>query len=168
MAITADDGLLLNFDLNVGAIKSKPIFKGGKWKDRLIAKRGIRHREKKIASGVNAVATKERARTGILNEDKIDGQTNGQSNEQIGDVDQVNHTPAPPSKRPRLMSNATPSSVLKPSTEITSSLFTSNPTPKSVSTTNATQSAPLPPSNAPLPSSLTKSFTALGLSPTLA
>ena len=161
MAVMADDGLLLNFDFNVTAIESKPIFKGGKWKDRLIAKRGTRYRERRIASGVNAVATNEQSRKERPNEEGNFPRPIGSSNNANDDSDR-------PLKRPRLTANTVSYSTLKPSTEVISSLFTSNPTSKPSPALKATQFAPLPPSNAPLPSSLTNSFTALGFSPLLA
>lgn len=41
----ADDGMIMNFDLGDAPLVVKPSFKGGKWKDRLTAKKVHKHRE---------------------------------------------------------------------------------------------------------------------------
>src|SRR5271154_5906316 len=46
----ADDGMLLNFDFDNVPINTKASFKGGRWKDRLIAKRAARYQASKATS----------------------------------------------------------------------------------------------------------------------
>ena len=48
-AAMADDGMLLNFDLGDSPLISKQTFQGGRWKDRLAAKKVARHRLNKIS-----------------------------------------------------------------------------------------------------------------------
>jgi ATP-dependent RNA helicase DDX31/DBP7 len=56
-----DDGMLMNFDLGDAAITAKPTFKGGRWKDRLTAKKVAQHRETKfVGKGANSVPMKAR------------------------------------------------------------------------------------------------------------
>ena len=145
----ADDGLLMNFALGDDLLGVKPVFKGGRWKDRLQAKKSLQRRKKgdnsgsRALTGSNAVPTKPKE----LLEDQ---------------------TPRP-AKKQRLngtqsMSNKTSSK----SKEVVSSLFTYNPGSKSsVSTQTQIDQVPAPePSNAPLPAS-TSPFASLGLSPFL-
>lgn len=145
----ADDGLLMNFALGDDLLGVKPVFKGGRWKDRLQAKKSLQRRKKgdnngsKALTGSNAVPTKPK---------------------------EVLEDQAPrPAKKQRLngnqpMSNKTST---KPK-EVISSLFTYNPSSKSsVSTQTQTEQVAAPePSNAPLPASASP-FTSLGLSPFL-
>jgi len=44
----ADDGMLMNFDLGDAPLIAKPTFKGGRWKDRLSAKKVAKHREARM------------------------------------------------------------------------------------------------------------------------
>ena len=147
--IMADDGLLMNFALNDDLLGVKSVFKGGRWKDRLQAKKSLQRRKQrdnsgsKALTGSNAVPTKPRE---VLD-------------------DQVSR----PAKKQRLnginpQSNKTST---KPK-EVVSSLFTYNPSSKSsASTQMQTEQVSAPePSNAPLPASASP-FTSLGLSPFL-
>ena len=145
----ADDGLLMNFALGDDLLGVKPVFKGGRWKDRLQAKKSLQRRKKgdnggsKALTGSNAVPTKPRE---VLE-------------------DQASR----PAKKQRLNGNQPISNKTstKPK-EVISSLFTYNPSSKSsVSTQTQTEQVPAPePSNAPLPASASP-FTSLGLSPFL-
>ncbi|KAK0512128.1 hypothetical protein JMJ35_005256 [Cladonia borealis] len=145
----ADDGLLMNFALGDDLLGVKSVFKGGRWKDRLQAKKSLQRRKKgnnsgsKALTGSNAVPTKPK--------EVVD--------------DQVPR----PAKKQRLngttfMSNKTST---KPK-EVVSSLFTYNPSSKvPASTQTQSEQVPAPePSNAPLPASASP-FTSLGLSPFL-
>ena len=145
----AEDGLLMNFAIDDAPLNTKPVFKGGRWKDRLQAKKSLQRRGQKQQSngaltGVNAIPTKNR----ILPD---------QSKEH------------PSAKRQKTsISSAHNQQFSAPRTDVISSLFTSNPTSKS----NAKEEIPdndfVPlPSNAPLPEGASQ-FTTLGLSPTLA
>ena len=145
----ADDGLLMNFALGDDLVGVKSVFKGGRWKDRLQAKKSLQRRKKgdnsgsKALTGSNAVPTKPK---GVLD-------------------DQVSR----PAKKQRLNGNTLTSNKTstKPK-EVVSSLFTYNPSSKSsASTQTQTEQIPAPePSNAPLPASAFP-FTSLGLSPFL-
>ena len=144
----ADDGMLLNFSVQDALLGVKPVFKGGRWRDRLQAKRSHQQRKERNAgnrtlTGSNAVPTKPKET----------------SNEEI----------SRPAKRQRI-TGANPRSTntsTKPK-EIISSLFTYNPNAKSSkSLQTQAEDAPTPePSNAPLPATASP-FTSLGLSPYL-
>jgi ATP-dependent RNA helicase DDX31/DBP7 len=47
----ADDGMLMNFDLGDSPLTTKASFKGGRWKDRLTAKKVAKHRQTKAQGG---------------------------------------------------------------------------------------------------------------------
>lgn len=145
----ADDGLLMNFALGDDLLGVKSVFKGGRWKDRLQAKKSLQRRKKgdnsgsKALTGSNAVPTKPK---------------------EVFDDEVLR-----PAKKQRL--NGTASTTNKTSTkpkEVVSSLFTYNPTSKSSASaqTQTEQVPPSEPSNAPLPASASP-FTSLGLSPFL-
>ncbi|KAK7538230.1 ATP-dependent RNA helicase DBP7 [Phyllosticta citribraziliensis] len=55
-----DDGMLLNFDLGDAAIVARPSFKGGRWKDRLTAKKAVLRRQKKTNPQEEAEDTQDR------------------------------------------------------------------------------------------------------------
>ena len=146
----ADDGLLMNFSIGDGILSIKAVFKGGRWKDRLTAKKRAQHRNQKTQTsgpftGSNAVPT-------IIK----DTETNGSR----------------PAKRQKLNGPATSrpkQSKDKPAQEVVSSLFSSNPSttapPKEANPSDDVP--PSAPSNAPLSSAL-DTFTSLGLSSALA
>ncbi len=145
----ADDGLLMNFALSDDLLGVKSVFKGGRWKDRLQAKKSLQRRKQrdnsgnKALTGSNTVLTKPK--------EVLDDQASR------------------PAKKQRL--NGTNPNSNKTSTkpkEVVSSLFTYNPSSKSsASTQTQTEQVPAPePSNAPLPASASP-FTSLGLSPFL-
>ncbi|KAF2755315.1 ATP dependent RNA helicase [Pseudovirgaria hyperparasitica] len=151
----ADDGMLLNFDIGDGIIAAKSTFKGGRWKDRMSAKRsaGYRRRlENTPATGVNA------ARKPNRESEHSDSETGARS-----------------AKRQRLDgniggSNGLPSSKTNskgPQREVISSLFTYNPKSTTTSTAQTHEEAHVEPSNAPLNSEL-DTFTSLGLTASLA
>lgn len=148
----ADDGMLMNFSVGEESLGTKAVFKGGRWRDRLQARKSSQRRREKhqtngTLTGSNAVPTKTR-------ETNID--------EEI----------SRPAKRPKV--NGAPSAHSrnnhansKPH-EVVSSLFTYNPPTKSLAPKETqAEDAPDPlPSNAPLDASLS-TFTSLGLSPFL-
>ena len=55
----ADDGMLLNFDLGDSPLIPKQTFQGGRWKDRLAAKKVARHRLSKISNPQPHPSTRE-------------------------------------------------------------------------------------------------------------
>lgn len=149
----ADDGMLLNFDLGDAPLVTKQTFKGGRWKDRLTAKKAAQRREKKTANpdATNGTEPADQTDPRPVKRQRVDDQfaqpwTNG--------------APARP--------NAA-ASKKGPQKQFVSSLFTFNPE-------STTQNEPklemetdeqFAPSNAPLSAEL-ETFTSLGLSPTLA
>ena len=145
----ADDGMLMNFSVGEDSLGIKPVFKGGRWRDRLQAKKSLQRRREKnqtngTLTGSNAVPTKTR-------EIGTDEESLRPAKRQ-----KVNGAPSAQSRNSHAKS--------KPH-EVVSSLFTYNPSTKS-STAKETQTedAPAPfPSNAPLDANLS-SFTSLGLS----
>ncbi|KAL9065852.1 MAG: hypothetical protein Q9161_007960 [Pseudevernia consocians] len=148
----ADDGMLMNFSIGEDSIGTKAVFKGGRWRDRLQAKKSSqRRREKNQANGTltgsNAVPTKTR-------ETNIAEEVSRPAKRQ-----KINGAPSAHSRNSHANS--------KPH-EVVSSLFTYNPSTKSSAPEKPqTEDAPDPlPSNAPLDASLS-TFTSLGLSPFL-
>ncbi|EEQ30806.1 ATP-dependent RNA helicase dbp7 [Microsporum canis] len=161
----ADDGMLMNFDVGDGIISSQQKFKGGKWKDRLVAKKIADHRHKKSKQPYTA--------------------ENGSQGTRRGERDHGGASNRPP-KRQRLNngdfqpSTATITGVSNnsgskyatgPQRQVISSLFSYNPVPTTVSmadTSTVQDDAEAPKaSNAPLIDGI-DTFTSLGLSPELA
>lgn len=148
----ADDGMLMNFSVGEDPLQTKVVFKGGRWRDRLQAKKSSQRRREKnqtngTLTGSNAVPTKTK-------ETKTDEESSRPAKRQ-----RVNGAPSAHSRNNH--ANSRPH-------EVVSSLFTYNPStkplaPKETQTEDA--SDPLP-SNAPLDASLS-TFTSLGLSPFL-
>lgn len=145
----ADDGMLMNVTIGVDSLGAKPVFKGGRWKDRLQAKKSLKRRTEKkdtigTLTGSNAVPTQTRE---PISHDEFARP----AKKQKLDGDAHSHT----------RSNNT---TTKPK-EVVSSLFTYNPTskPTAPSRTQAEDVPVPPPSNAPLPASASP-FTSLGLS----
>ena len=145
----ADEGMLVNFALGEDPLKPKPIFKGGKWRDRLQAKRSLKTRKPRNSpptdalTDSNALPTKPRP---IADKENLERP----HKKQTTDDNRVLHT--------------------KASSDVTSSLFTSNPTSKATPEKKLQRRendlADAEPSNAPLPPHL-HNFTSLGLSSTL-
>ena len=144
----ADEGLLLNFSVEDFIVGPKPVFRGGRWKDRLRAKYSVENRRRRqrgegSSTGSNAfpqvveepTSTTELAPTRPSKRQKL-GDSTGGHNKQI----------------PR---------------EVISSLFTSNPISKTPVEEHHGDTLPISPSNAPLSNSL-HTFTTLRLSPVLA
>lgn len=148
----ADDGMLLNFDLGDATLVSKPTFKGGRWKDRLTAKKAAVRREKKIASPQTATLDDSAAHNDPrpVKRQRVDDQY-GQSG--------PNGVPARNNQAPAR--NGPPKQVV-------SSLFTYNPVSTTKNETREPESEEtIAPSNAPLSPEL-ETFVKLGLSPNLA
>ena len=148
----ADDGMLMNFSVGEDPLRIKAVFKGGRWRDRLQAKKSLQRRREKsqtneTLTGSNVVPTKARAA-------KTDEDISRPAKRQ-----KVHGTPVAHSRNNHANS--------KPH-EVVSSLFTYNPSTKiQAPKKTQTKDAPDPlPSNAPLDASLS-TFTSLGLSPFL-
>ena len=153
----ADDGMLMNLAVDAAPLKINTVFKGGSWKARLQAKKtSQRRRESKpesklerngLLTGVNAIPTQPRPPLLETQESR-------------------------PSKRQKLCEphghSMKPHNRTAKSTEVVSSLFTSNPKSKALPSEkeNVNDDPALEPSNAPLPATASP-FTSLGLSASL-
>ena len=148
----ADDGMLMNFSIGEDPLRTKSVFKGGRWKDRLQAKKSLQRRREKRnkdepLTGSNAVPTNLKE---IVSSHDVSRPAKGQKL----NGDQHTHTKA---------NNTTTQTQ-----EVVSSLFTYNPKSKPQATilTKTEEKTAPEPSNAPLPASASP-FTSLGLSPFL-
>ena len=144
----ADDGMLVNFSLSDEIIRSKPVFKGGRWRDRLSAKRSIRPRlPKPTPTESDSTPTTPHPTEGV-----VEGTTD-------------------PLLRPSKRQKLEPRSRTAPKNsnaekEIISSLFTYNPSAQAPAKNDQEDEQIAEPSNAPLPDGI-ETFTSLGLSTTL-
>jgi ATP-dependent RNA helicase DDX31/DBP7 len=168
----AEDGMLLNFAVEDNAIRSQPKFKGGSWKDRMIAKKVAHHRrERNIRpEGKGEVAAyreqKVTARDAVHEE--FPNQRPAKRRREGGAFTPASTRSAALNPRPNLQDRPQAQNSSKPR-EVISSLFSYNPKPSTapaVPIEDAGQAAAQP-SNAPLVDGI-DTFTSLGLSPTLA
>ncbi|RYO98929.1 hypothetical protein DL764_006962 [Monosporascus ibericus] len=155
----AESGMLLNFDIGDVALKKQVKFTGGYWRDRVRAQRAAKKGLQGPSSGSN-------------NTPLPDHRRDRRETDAFGDDDR-------PSKRQRTetadqngqRARRYDTGSLHPGTSgtgskpggVTSRLFTSNPTPKTVFEHPVEESEPAKPSNAPL-SEDAANFHALGLS----
>lgn len=150
----ADDGLLVNFAIgDAGILESQAIFRGGRWKDRLTAKKIAEHRRKKPRIEPSSTTGSK----AVLSTAKAIAATKDSS--------------VPNNSRPlKRQKLNTDTSNTRPR-EIVSSLFSSNPTSEPAQKNKEHSldeiAASTVPSNAPLLDSI-HTFTSLGLSPLLA
>jgi ATP-dependent RNA helicase DDX31/DBP7 len=168
----ADDGMLLNFALQDTAIKSQPKFKGGSWKDRMIAKKLAHHRRDKNARPNHANHAAVQDARGVKSlrtgeEEFLDSRPTKRRREN-GEFQPAGSREAALHPRPNLQDRPQTHPASKPR-EIISSLFSYNPRPSSVpdAPMEGGDHASAQPSNAPLVDGI-DTFTSLGLSPTLA
>ncbi|KAI1413824.1 DEAD-domain-containing protein [Hypoxylon sp. FL1857] len=155
----ADGGMLLNFEIGDAPLKKQVKFTGGRWRDRLHAQRSARKGRDARASSANSTPLSNDRRDRRVAESQHDHderpakrqRTFGESN---GRLEHPN---------PNTKSGNAPS---KPG-GVTSRLFTSNPTPRTVFEDPVEETEPTKPSNAPL-SDGAENFHALGLSPRIA
>lgn len=165
----ADDGMLLNFDIGDAAISLKPTFKGGKWKDRLKAKRSANRspRKPKISSDEPAKLP-ERKSEQKSSSLEASGERNFKRQRKDGEF-----RPATNNSGPRFIHNTdseapkTRDANKSQAKQYVTSLFTFNPESVTKEQIPSTQEEKVEPSNAPLTSEL-DTFTSLGLSSTLA
>lgn len=169
----ADDGLLLNFSIGDALLAAKPKFKGGKWKDRLTAKKVSRHRQQKIFNPKTVVAdgtvSNNLPNAGVG--DPAGGDLNAGRSVKRQKLDQGSK-PAPSWYGPEATGHKARGRPSAPGRgkpqEFVSSLFSYNPAAKAPAEKEVGEE--LPPaeaSNAPLIDGL-DTFTSLGLSPTIA
>ncbi|KAF2458884.1 P-loop containing nucleoside triphosphate hydrolase protein [Lineolata rhizophorae] len=148
----ADDGMMLNMVDDGSAFRALPVYKGGHWKDRLTARKAAQHYQKRVATQKQTEADAARAA-------KRRRVEKTESDEAVPERHVATTIPIAPKPPPN--ADEQPKQFI-------SSLFTSNPVPKTqAEETNAVDRDPVMPSNAPLDDGLSN-FTALGLSPTLA
>lgn len=150
----ADDGLLVNFAIgDAGILESQAIFRGGRWKDRLTAKKIAEHRRKKPRIEPSSTTGSK----AVLSTAKAIAATKDSS--------------VPNNSRPLKRQKLNTDTSNTHPHEIVSSLFSSNPTsePAQKNKENSLDeiAASTFPSNAPLLDSI-HTFTSLGLSPLLA
>ncbi|KAK3317996.1 P-loop containing nucleoside triphosphate hydrolase protein [Apodospora peruviana] len=137
----ADDGMLLNFELGDAPLTSQVKFKGGRWRDRVKAQNSVKRQQNPTAAD-DASRANKRQRT-------EDGPLMGGRDPKLA--------------RTANTSDRIPSQAMKTG-QISSSLFTSNPTAvTSFDDAPAEEAEPAKPSNAPLTEEA-ENFLALGLS----
>ncbi|KAH8681767.1 P-loop containing nucleoside triphosphate hydrolase protein [Xylariales sp. PMI_506] len=149
----ADDGMLLNFEIGDAPLKPQVKFAGGRWRDRVHAQRSAKNdgsgKSWDGANGTPLDNARRINRTGEIGDRPVKRQrTSGDSSE-----DHTGHG-RNPSWGGHIFS--------KPG-QVSSRLFTSNPTPKTVFEDVVEETEPAKPSNAPL-SEEAENFHALGLS----
>ncbi|KAI9836666.1 MAG: ATP-dependent RNA helicase dbp7 [Sarea resinae] len=160
----ADDGMLLNFSVGDGPLSSTPTFKGGRWKDRVAAKKVARHKQQRAS----ARPVEEDNATAIDHAD--DERT---SNPRPPKRQRVSWDPDDPPAGRRSLAHSGRSLEQNPRDnkphQVVSSLFSFNPTPTSTieKSNDQADGNNIEPSNAPLPDGI-DTFTSLGLSPLLA
>ena len=148
----AEDELLINFAPDDNVLKSAAHYTGGRWKDRLIARKTAGPRPRK------SLPTQR------------DGYA---SNEQGDEADATlaSDSVQPPSKKQKGIDGhaitARHKAHLNGSKVVISSLFTYNPSPQNPTVGNKEELSPVTPSNAPLLDGI-DTFLSLGLSNTLA
>ncbi|KAK2880065.1 ATP-dependent RNA helicase dbp7 [Arthroderma sp. PD_2] len=161
----ADDGMLMNFDVGDGIISSQQKFKGGKWKDRLVAKKIADHRHKKSQQPHTAENNSQGARRGEGDHGGAPNRPPKRQRLNNGDFQPSSATVTGTSN------NASSRYANGPQREVISSLFSYNPVATTASPTDVTTAqddTEVPKaSNAPLVDGI-DTFTSLGLSPELA
>ena len=136
--------MLVNFTTGDEAWNVKPVFKGGRWRDRLHA----RHTLRKSRGELN--------NTGVTGSGKE------------ADSGEANEPPTKRQKTLRVATNSAAKAQRDQPGEIISSLFSYNPEPTTTSKRDVQENEiPAKPSNAPLPGGA-ENFTSLGLVPPLA
>ncbi|KZF23149.1 DEAD-domain-containing protein [Xylona heveae TC161] len=169
----ADDSMLVNFAIDDSGLAPNLSFKGGRWKDRLTAKKAARRRLDRLGQRTD----KHDALDNDLRND-------GRKLQAVTDAENENWRPIKRQRRdnrgeresipfaPNTLQN--PTSKSKVATrdkalpqQFVSSLFSSNPEPKTELTNEPEDDGSAKPSNAPLTGEL-DTFTSLGLSPGLA
>ncbi|KAH8158642.1 hypothetical protein CIB48_g9603 [Xylaria polymorpha] len=165
-------GLLLNFDLTDQPLKRQVKYTGGRWRDRVSAQRSAKRNGDGQSTTTNAtpLATNRRDRNPSLPDDVADDRpakrqrVHGDSRPDRPDASSRSLSYMT-GKLPPGSINAGPKNTYQGNKPggVTSRLFTSNPTPKTVFEDPVEDVEPATPSNAPL-SDEAETFHALGLS----
>ncbi|WEW57715.1 ATP-dependent RNA helicase dbp7 [Emydomyces testavorans] len=164
----SEDGMLLNFSLDDNIIKPQQRFKGGTWKDRLVAKKIAVKRQHKVRQAANSGDSKS---DNVQDANKIDISVSQRpaKRQRLGSAEFTPKTKAISNNGTKNDGQA--SRKLHGDRQVISSLFTYNPVAKTPATDGMTQgeypAEPAKPSNAPLVDGI-DTFTSLGLSPSLA
>jgi ATP-dependent RNA helicase DDX31/DBP7 len=165
----ADDGMLLNFSTTEAAPKYQPKFKGGSWKERLVAKKIARHRQLrnaqiKLTNGKENVNERDNATVPAQNGSEFPPPRPVKRRREGGDFTPASSQGAVP-KSNRALQDQSRSSDLSQSREVISSLFSYNPKPAIVpeQPSDPINDIPAQPSNAPLVDGA-DTFASLGLS----
>ncbi|OTA97379.1 hypothetical protein M434DRAFT_26683 [Hypoxylon sp. CO27-5] len=160
----AESGMLLNFEIGDAPLKKPVKFTGGRWRDRLHAQRSVKKGRDARASSANStpLSTHRQDRQVAESQHGHDERpakrqrTFGNSN---GGIEHARYETSG-------AGNKSGNGPTKPG-GVTSRLFTSNPTPRTVFEDPVEETEPTKPSNAPL-SDEAENFHALGLSPRIA
>jgi ATP-dependent RNA helicase DDX31/DBP7 len=168
----AEDGMLLNFAVEDSGLTSQLKFRGGSWKDRMIAKKVAHHRRDRNGrpDDTNNVADhdKQSLPAQINGEEEFADTRPAKRRRENGDFTPAGTRGAAINPKPNLQDRPQTQHSSKPR-EVISSLFSYNPKPSSAPDvpTEDAEHATAQPSNAPLVDGI-NTFTSLGLSPTLA
>ncbi|KAK6077258.1 DEAD/DEAH box helicase [Seiridium cupressi] len=180
----ADSGMILNFDVGTAPLKQKVKFAGGRWRDRVhaqrSAKKGNHDKSWDGANGTPLERTREVGRGGDSDDrpSKRQKTFGEESNDLRTRPSAASGRPAADSKTISYLTGKLPpgsissggnqgSNQFVKSGQVTSRLFTSNPTQKTVFEDPVEDVEPARPSNAPL-SEEAENFHALGLSKRIA
>jgi len=159
----AEDGMLINFDLGSSSFPVQSTFKGGRWKDRLTARKAQQHHFQKTAKLAGPISNIQLETDASA--EPSDPSERPQKKARIDGGNEDAHL------RPSAAAASKPASK-KPtantkSRQIVSSLFSFNPESQTKADNPPEEKQDVDPSNAPLASEL-ETFTSLGLSPLLA
>ncbi|KAI1497883.1 P-loop containing nucleoside triphosphate hydrolase protein [Biscogniauxia marginata] len=168
----ADSGMLLNFDIGDAPLKRQVKFTGGRWRDRVNAQRNAKRNQDGPAHGSNSTPLSNDRR------DRTPGDERPTKRQRTHDDTTSLHrgsstrSDLPAKPVPYMTGKPAPASISTGTRHgnqatkaggVTSRLFTSNPTPKTIFGDPKEEAEPAKPSNAPL-SEEAANFLALGLS----
>ena len=151
--------MLMNFAKELDPFRPKPVFRGGRWRDRLHAKKSLRPRDK-IKSQPHGNLTGSNTQTSVKTRQF------GQEKEEGRPEKRLKISKDETTSQQKNHAKTNHSKPKDGGAEIISSLFTSNPSTKSHITASKEPNSDHPPptpSNAPLPPAL-HNFTSLGMS----
>ncbi|KAI1134793.1 DEAD-domain-containing protein [Hypoxylon sp. FL0543] len=156
----ADSGMLLNFEIGDAPLKKQVKFTGGHWRDRLHARRSARKGQDARASSANSTPlSNDRRDRRVAESQQSYSERPAKRQRTSGDSSaRIEHSRHDSSGT----GNNSGGAPAKPG-GVTSRLFTSNPTPRTVFEDPVEEAEPAKPSNAPL-SDEAENFHALGLS----
>ena len=164
----ADDGMLVNFSIENEILRSKPVFKGGRWRDRLSAKRSTQRQKSKSAgaNGGKENIDDETHQTDISPARGLKRQKLEKDHTTVNGTDPqptTNGNALVSSENPPLKRQKPTSTTRNPPKEVISSLFSYNPSSATSQYPEGPPGSEPTPSNAALADPLS-TFTSLGLS----